>query len=591
MNNSSIDLASSISIFAEGKKIMKSSPKEGMQLIKDGLELAEKEGEYSLACEILIFKSRTFRFQGKIYRSMENLNKAFRLLNQHIPHDQKNLAYIYKEYGSLYTDGFNNSAIGLEYSFKCLKLNVEETKSSVYINIGCQYINLEEYDKAHIYLNKALNRSKEKCEYYLLSFVYENFGNLFKNQGKYKEAIEHYQLGIDACEKAYEGLEKQSVDYIYCYILVSIAESYLEEDKIDLAVPMVEKIMNKAKESNLMNSLSQAYLLEGKLLLLENNTEAFEALFQKMIPFCSAHLFFGEKERWYEMIIEMYEKQGEFEKAFFYSKCIIANIGEQKTKTQKLNFGNILENKEIEILELENRNREIQLQKEQLEQFAYIVAHDLKTPLSNISNFVGLFSKKYKGELEKEYEDYLKLVEENSKHLYKMLDDLLQYITFSNEKGELPTCSVKKTLRHILENRKEFIKKKNATITYEKLGDVKMHPFHLECIFDNLISNSLKFSKKNESCEIHICLKENEHDYCFKVEDNGIGIEEKFHQKIFEMFNRLDKINYQGTGMGLSICKKIVNSYGGKIGISINEKGGSTFDFNIPKATFNNDEL
>jgi len=190
------------SLFNTGKETINDSFQDGIELITQAKELAIQQKDFSLACEILVFISRKMRFKVKYFESMEYLNKAYRLLNQYIPHDKTQLASIYKEYGSLYTDGFNDYTSGLNYTLRSLKLNIEELKASSYTNIGCQYIQLNEFEKAYFFLIQGQQICKKTDNISVLTFIYENLGNLFFKQKEYLQAEKYYLLGLETCEKA-----------------------------------------------------------------------------------------------------------------------------------------------------------------------------------------------------------------------------------------------------------------------------------------------------------------------------------------------------------------------------------------------------
>lgn len=569
-------------LFEQGKEKFSDSPDEAIQLIIEAKKKATEEESYELLIDILIFLSRTFRFQGKHFESLELLNESYRKLNQFIPHDQYRLAHVYKEFSSLYADGLKDFATGLDYSLKSLKLNIEELKGPLLNNIGCQYSHLNEFEKAYKYLLQGQEYCIENEIDYVLCFIYENLGNLFRLQKEYEKATSYYQLGFEACNKAYGNeANKQSIDFIFAYNCIGLAENYLKSNQIEELPELINKIIEVADASNLKSALSEAYLLEGKYLLQLQDYEAFEKLFHRSIEFCSEFSFFSDKEEWLQLIIHLYEEKGKYKEALGFSKIIIQNRNAQKSK--KVNLANILESKENQILNLENRNREVQLQKEQSEQFAYIVAHDLKTPLSNISNFTNLVRKKHREDMDEQSQFYIDFVLVQSKHMQDMLDDLLRYITLKESDGNLTDVDVNKVLDVVVENFSEQITNKKAVIDYPSSFMVKIQYFHLEIILNNLVKNALKFSKNNEITKIKIAVNENASEYQFEVIDNGIGVEEQYHEKIFKVFRQLNKKNYHGTGMGLSICKKIVGNYGGKIWVSGNEWGGASFHFTIPK--------
>lgn len=573
--------------FNQAKKLMGSAPEKALNLLTEAQSIAVDQQMHDLVCEMYIYLSRHFRFQGRSFESVEQLNKVYRYLNRYIPHNHHILAHIYKEFGSIYSDGFEDHETALNYSLKSIQLNIEEIRPHLFNNIGSHYISLKKYDKASFYLKQGQQLCQSLDKNFILCFIYENFGNLFRFQEKYPEAIKYYQKGLESARNIGPSSEnQQSISYIQCFIQTGLAKVYLNLKQLDQAAHWTQQTHQIATSAKLPNALSMVYLLEGQLLLAKNQVEKFEALFHTSFDFCAKKSFYTDQKTWLERIIHLYENQQKYAEALAYSKQIISIQEDQVSKTKSVNLSKVLESKEMEILKLEDRNRRMQIQKDQLEQFAYIVAHDLKTPLTNISNFIGLFYKKFKAKIDEQNQTYLNYAMNSSKQLHKMLDDLLQYITVKEVNERPPLCDVEQILNGLMVSNSKQIKQKQAKIEYNELPKVRIHDFHLKIILDNLIRNALKFSEKQKAPHIIIQLKDNKKEYAFSVSDNGIGIKQEYHQRIFDVFRRLDKVNYKGTGIGLSICKKIIQIYGGKIWVSDSESGGTSFHFNIPKIVF-----
>jgi len=454
----------------------------------------------------------------------------------------------------------------------------------LYNNIGCQYVLLKDYDKAFYYLLKGKEFCIEQKDYRLLSFIYENFGQMYLQEKKKEEAIVSYTAGIEAAEQAKDQLcDAQELEYIRCYNLLGLAKVYLEADELSEIPKFIQEVYDRSTAMKLRSCWSEAAIIEGSMFLKQQEEEAFITLFEKASVFCTEHALHSDQVVWLRKMIDLCESQHKYKEALDYSKRLIANKADRELKTKAVNITKVLENKEMEILALENRNREMQLQRDQLEQLAYIVAHDLKTPLSNISNFIGLFSKQYGDKVDEENKYYLDFVESNSKQLHLMLDELLRYMTVRKIKKEASYCDVENLITKISKKYEQEISVRQGVIEYEALPKVKMHRNHLEMILDRMIGNGVKFSKKDQPFKMSIEIKDNSEEYQFLISDNGIGIKEEYREKIFDLFKRLDKINYKGLGVGLAICKKVINIYGGKIEVSRNDWGGTTFKFNIPK--------
>ncbi len=227
-------------------------------------------------------------------------------------------------------------------------------------------------------------------------------------------------------------------------------------------------------------------------------------------------------------------------------------------------------------LELEDKNKE-------LERFAFIVSHDLQQPISNVGSFIELFKKEYYGNLEegaKKYIDYIDLATGRIKGLVKGLLDYSR-IGKSEEKEKID-CSL--MMNEILEDLGFLIKDCQAEIEIKELPIVEAYRVELRLLLQNLLSNSLKYRREDAHPIISIRSNEEEKNWEFAVEDNGIGIEEKYKEKIFIIFQRLhSNSEYEESGIGLAHCKKIIDLHGGKIWVESDGLKGTTFLFTIPK--------
>ncbi|MFT7452121.1 MAG: nitrogen-specific signal transduction histidine kinase, partial [Patescibacteria group bacterium] len=515
--------------------------------------------------------------------SIEHLNKAYRLLNKHFRHDNIRLSNIYREFGCLYADNFNDPITALDYSFKSLSLKNPVNTCPLHSNIASMYVAIDQHDKALSYLIKAEEICKQNEDLHTLAFVYENYGALYYEQEKYEEAITYYKLGMKTCQTAYKVSESpMAVNFIYSYTMIGLAQTYLKSGDLDLIPELIDEIDYRSSSSNLHGCRSQVGLLKGELVLHNSEINSFKELFEQGIQFCSEHQLNDEKKKWLAKMVEVCEESGDYKAALTHSKTLMKYNTDDKSKIKSANVARVLENKEMEILVLENRNRDMQLKKEQIEQFAYIVAHDLKTPLNNISNFIGLFTNNYGEKVDKENKYYLDFVLDNSKKMHEMLDALLKYIdvVVVNEKS---TCNVNLLLSEICFRHGKAIEEKSCTIEYDELPQVPISKNHLSTILEHLIKNALKFSSADRNCHVQINVTKNASEFTFEVIDNGIGIKTEYHEQVFQLFKQLDKTKYAGTGMGLAICKQIINTYGGEISIANNEAGGTTFVFTVPR--------
>lgn len=253
-------------------------------------------------------------------------------------------------------------------------------------------------------------------------------------------------------------------------------------------------------------------------------------------------------------------------------KKVIRDEGE---KIKKLN----------EELELKVRERTAKLDalNKELEQFVYIASHDLQEPLRTVSNFVGLIQESYSDKLDEDAETYLKFISNATAKMHNLILDLLNYSRVEKN-VEFKEIDCAQIVNEVIDDLDASIRESKAKINFDKLPVIVGNDIKLKQLFQNLISNALKFRKSDVAPEIQINCEEKEHEFLFSVKDNGIGIEKQNLGKLFVIFQRLNNASeYPGTGIGLATCKKIVTIHHGKIWIESEFGKGSTFYFTISK--------
>jgi len=232
---------------------------------------------------------------------------------------------------------------------------------------------------------------------------------------------------------------------------------------------------------------------------------------------------------------------------------------------------------------IKEANRLLKQSNEELENYTYAVSHDLKAPLRTIKSFGSFLLEDYKNKLDETGQDYLNRMVKASSHMDAMIEDLLVLSRVGRQFTEIEKVDLNKLLKEILADLEATIKERNAEVVVDKLPNLSVHRVWKRQLFMNLISNALKFNE-SKTPKIEVLYEERENDHLFKVRDNGIGIEEKYLDRIFNLFERAPtEKKYEGTGAGLAICKKIVEQHGGKIWVESTPGKGSTFLFTIPK--------
>ncbi len=248
----------------------------------------------------------------------------------------------------------------------------------------------------------------------------------------------------------------------------------------------------------------------------------------------------------------------------------------------------VKENLEKEItkrtFKLKSALESLQKSNEDLKNFAHVISHDLKQPLRTINAFITLIQRK-EIELSEKSKEYFLFISEASIRMQNVINGLLHFSKVSNLDNDQQLFDLNITIKSIIEDLKYHIEETNTQIKYKAFPKIFGFEILIKQVFQNIIANAIKFRKQNVAPEIIINHKENESHHIFTITDNGIGIKKTYHKKVFDMFERLhsDK-EYEGTGMGLSFCKKIVERHQGTI--TINSKGlntGTSVQFSISK--------
>lgn len=233
---------------------------------------------------------------------------------------------------------------------------------------------------------------------------------------------------------------------------------------------------------------------------------------------------------------------------------------------------------------LQHKVEELKRSNEELGQFAYIASHDLQEPLRMVASYTQLLSRRYAGKLDSEADEFIAYAVDGATRMQRLLQDLLAYSRVGTKGKELLSTSSEAALRQALSNLRGAIEESGAMVTHDLLPEVLADEVQLIQLFQNLIGNAIKYQNHGRP-KIHIAVANGGAQYRFSVHDNGLGIDPQYFERIFGMFQRLHKREeFAGTGIGLAICKKIVERHGGRIWVESQPGIGSTFRFALTGA-------
>ena len=233
-------------------------------------------------------------------------------------------------------------------------------------------------------------------------------------------------------------------------------------------------------------------------------------------------------------------------------------------------------------IQLETLNKELGFRIKEIEQLTYIASHDLKEPLRTLVSYAQLIREDYALKLDEAGNKYIAFISDSAVRMNELVKSILEYQLLGE--GRIKTAvDCNKIVTDVLSDLNDSICASNASITIQKLPQIVAYATELRLLFQNLINNAIKFRNREIGPAINISSEKHEKEWVFSIKDNGIGIDEKNKEKVFIIFQRLHKQGeYEGTGIGLAHCKKIVELHGGKIWVESNQEMGSTFMFTIP---------
>lgn len=258
------------------------------------------------------------------------------------------------------------------------------------------------------------------------------------------------------------------------------------------------------------------------------------------------------------------------------------DISQRKEAERLLNQLN--ETLELRAVELSSSNIE-------LERFAYVASHDLQEPLRMVTSFLQLLSSKYKEQLDERAQQYIHYAVDGAARMKQLINDLLDYSRAGSKRGMFTTLNMNEIMMEVSHIFKDQLEATGGTVIADNLFDIVAERTQMIQLFQNLVGNAIKY-RSSAPLVIRIDGTENDSEWIISIKDNGLGVPEKFSEEIFNIFQRLHSKNeYEGTGIGLAICKKIVETHGGKIWVTPAEEQGSIFSFSIKKPSVSGIQL
>jgi PAS domain S-box-containing protein len=220
----------------------------------------------------------------------------------------------------------------------------------------------------------------------------------------------------------------------------------------------------------------------------------------------------------------------------------------------------------------------------ELEQFAYVASHDLQEPLRMVASYTQLLARRYKGQLDQDADEFIEFAVDGARRMQELINDLLTFSRVGTRPLELETLTTGRVVDQVIGDLAGAIGDTHASVTRDDdLPTLRADRTQLRQLFQNLIANGIKFHRPGEAPRVHVSATREPMAWRFGVSDNGIGIEPQYLERIFALFQRLhSRADYPGTGIGLAICRKIVERHGGQMRVRSEPGHGTTFEFTLP---------
>ncbi len=513
--------------------------------------------------------------------------------------DSAQVARAYYQIASIYF-AQQNFEDALSFYQKSLKIEeeLENEEGSVksMSAIASVYGRIQQFDKSLETNFEALELAEEKDYKNGIAYTSHNISADYLSMGKTKEAAPYIRKALKLRQELGDRLGENHSLQAQGYMYMLLGEYDKAVESMQSALDIAKEINDKPLIRDSYRMLSQVYGQSEDWKKTFENYEIYTTYKDSMVNDATKHRM-GQLQMKYEVQKKEKEKEIELLKkdkeiAALYRYGIIGGLilllsivsllllfVFYRYKNQAA-VNSILTNKNLKI---QQQNAQLARSNRDLEQFAYIASHDLKEPLRNIGGFITLLNRKCGDYQDAEAKEYMQFITKSVDHMHNLLTDLLAYSRIGVIPKTFDEVDVNAVVQTVKNSFKSYIEEQNAQLNITHLPTLTGNRTQMIQLFQNLVGNALKF-RSNQIPRINIEAIELPDRYVFSVQDNGIGMQQEYTDKIFVIFQRLhNRTEYDGTGIGLSICKKIVEQHQGEIWVESQSGKGSTFYFSISK--------
>ncbi len=434
-------------------------------------------------------------------------------------------------------------------------------------------------DKRIYYNLLTLKYLEQGNDQFELIKVLNNLGHCYLEDGQYDKALSLFLT----------NLENQNLSNdLYCVTIKNLGELYFKTNQLKEAEKYFIQTRQFSKEKNLDIYYAGSLDFLARIALKNNQYTKGRILVNESLA-VAQHLNVDKKLilnnlcSKIKILIELGRQQelkATFKAYLKLNEEINKKVVSQSNKSIQFLFD--IHEKEKEQVLLQDKNEQLDKNNQELKQFAHIVSHDLKQPIRTVNSFAGLLKRELGDDISDRCNEFIEIINSSCKEMIAFVNSVLRFAeNKANNPLELIDCN--QIAQQVLKNLNAQIKETKGTVTFDNLPSILGYRSEILQLFQNLISNGLKFRRPNENPIIEINTSQKNRNWIFKFKDNGVGIEEKDKERIFNIFERLDTDgNSDGSGIGLSTVLNIVKRNSGDISIESNPDGGSIFIIQIP---------
>lgn len=436
-------------------------------------------------------------------------------------------------------------------------------------NLGVNYLALEQLDTALMYLSQSLELKKSANDKWGSVSTLRNIGDVYRLQNKPTESLKYLNEALQVAE---ELNSKSRIFETY----VSLADYHKSFGNFEASTDYLFKSL--ALKDTLINEATLEKMSDAKTRFEIQEKE--EALMKKDKEIANVYNWVI-KGSLVVLLVLLWLLYGRYRTQKFHNEALELKNQQIQNQINELALANEIQAKSNR--QIKEQNEQLAISNEQLQRFAFIASHDLKEPLRTIGSYSNLLKRRYKHQLDDSANEFLDYIMSGVSRMYHLLNDVLDYSKVSTAEQTTELVNPNEVIEEVKNSLQNQISENGAVFQIGNLPAVIINKSHLHQLFQNLISNAIKFTHKDIVPFVQVNCERKGKRLEFSVSDNGIGLEMAYEQKIFEIFQRLHgKHEYEGTGVGLAICKKILEHYDGEIWVQSTPNKGSSFFFSLP---------